>query len=75
MRQRVYFLAFLKFDYQEYPQYQWYMDLVDINGIEEFLTKIQIEHLKNRLVGAWRHSIPFNITFKLMEIHHLDYSI
>ena len=75
MRRKIYYLAFLKVGNWECPQYQWYMDLVDPDRVDEYITGIQTEHMNNRLVGAWRWSIPFEITWKLGEFYQLDYSI
>ena len=72
MRQRIYYLAFLKLDMYEYSIYQWYMSLVDPDRVDEYLTDVQIEHLKNRLVGGWRGCIPFNITWELGNMEFLD---
>jgi hypothetical protein len=75
MRRKVYYKAFLKMPKYECLQLTWFQDLVDPDRVDEYLTEIQITHMKNRLIGGWRSMIPFNIQYSIGEIVQLDYSI
>ena len=75
MRRRIYYRAFLKRGDWEYPRYELFSDLIDPDDDEKVHMEIQIEHMKNRLVGCWRMSIPFKIDWKLGGIEFLNYSI
>jgi hypothetical protein len=75
MRRRLYYRAFLKIPGWEYPRLEWFQALIYPNQVDEELTKIQTEHMANRLLGGWRLFIPFTIDWKVGEMYQLDYQI
>lgn len=75
MMRRIYYRAFLKLGTWKYPRYDWYTELIDPNDEEKLRLEIQIEHMNNRIQGAWRWSIPFEIDWKLGNMEFLTYEI
>jgi hypothetical protein len=75
MRQRIYYLAFLNLGNWEYPRYGWFTDLIDPNEVEQRRMEIQINHMKNRIQGAWRWQVPFEISWKLGNMEFFTYEI
>jgi len=80
MKRRVYFKAFItpKCATKEtgpWPRYEWYQDVVDVDDMDEAMTDVQTEHMANRLVGAYRHIVPFAIEWIVGDIYQLDYQI
>ena len=75
MKRRVYYKALLKIGDWEYPRYEWYSDLIDPNDEEEKRMTVQMDHMKNRIVGAYRWTAPFNIEWQLGDMEYLTYEI
>ncbi len=74
MRQRICYKAFLFNERHSHYTYEWWSDLVELDLIDEFKSKIQEQHVRNRLINRW-WGIPFEVIFHTAEIHHLDYNI
>lgn len=74
-RRKIYYCAFLQRDGWEHPRLVWFGDLVDPDKVDERLTEVAVEHMKNRLVGGWRDSIPFCIQWRIAELVQPDFEI
>lgn len=75
MRRRVYYLALLKVADWKFPRYDWFTELIDPNDEEQRRMEIQIEHMRNRIQGAWRWNAPFEIGWKLGGMEFFTYEI
>lgn len=75
MKRRIYYRAFLKLKMWEYPKYEWFTDLIDPNDEEQRRMEIQTEHMTNRIQGAFRWFIPFEIGWKLGNMEFFTYEI
>ena len=75
MRRIIYYRAFLQLPGWEFPRLEWFASQVDPDRVDEELTEIAAEHMRNRLIGGWRLVIPFNIDFKIGAMTAVDYSI
>ena len=75
MKQRIYYRALLPVCNWEYPRFDWFTELIDSDDVEQRRMEIQIEHMKNRIQGAWRWNAPFEIGWKLGNMEFFTYEI